>query len=1470
MSRLLPLLFAVFTALLTSTPYADRTFWSDLDVSKAPVVSERFAPVTKGRTLTLAHAALLAKLQEAPAEKSTAVPDSPFTIELPMPDGSFEAFRVVETAVMAPELAARYPALKTYLAQSVSDPATTARLDSTTLGFRAQFLSPRGSAYIEPLVRGDVGRYIAFNKSDDTSERPAMRCSVTGEIFKSMPDLLKKNAIEPLATGANLRTYRLAVATTGEYAAAFGGTKTDALSGIVTTMNRVNGIFEREAAVRMQLIANNDLIIFTNATTDPYDNNDSSAMLGQNQNTLTNIIGGANYDMGHVFTTGGGGVASLGSVCSATRKAQGVTGLPTPRGDWFDVDFVSHEMGHQFNAPHTFNSESNNCSGGNRSPSSAFEPGSGSTIMSYTGSCSPHNLQFDSDDHFHGGSLNRIHAFVAGTGGTCGTLTATGNSPPTISAPAANTTYNVPAQTPFMLTATAADANPDTLTYNWEQLNVGDANVVNSPLSFSDTGNNPIFRTFAPSRSPTRIFPSLRYILDNANVPPVNAPLLGTASPNFFTGETLPTTNRSLAFQLMVRDNRPGGGGTEKVAVNVNVNAAAGPFAVTAPNTNVSWAAGSSQTVTWSVANTTSAPVSASNVQIALSTDGGFTFPTILAASVANNGSAAVTLPANIPSTTRARIRVMAIGNIFFDISDTNFTITGTNSVPTIAATGSSVTISQGGPSATATVATVSDSQDAAGSLSVAVSQVPQELNVSVANNAGNVSLTATAACSLYAPRSGTSTYPVLLTVTDSGGAQATVYVNVLVSANSVPALGTYGNVIIARGTSLVVSPASAPADANGNANAPTVSISNLSGSGAGGSVSISANGNVSIVTTGTTDIATFPIRVTVADSCGATSIRDFTARILPPGAYLDAAGSQLITGNALIEPNECNELNFSVANVGNLAATAVGATLSSSTSGVSITRAGASFNDVPIGQSRTTTVPFQFSTTNSLACGTAANFNVTVNYTGGSSPQAFPLSFLIGTPSVVFTQNFDGVTVPALPAGWTSVQSGAPPAAWATTNASPSSAPNAVFTNGVATVASNDLVSPSISLPASSTGASIEFEHTFNFESGYDGGVLEVSTDGGTTFSDATSPAIGGIFESGGYTTAIPTGFQSPIGGRNAWSGAQLTYIGSVLRLPATLNGQTIRIRFRGGWDNDVTNSGINWRIDNVVVRSGLQCNAPGAGVCSAPAFTVGGTVTGLTGTGLILQNNGGDNRSISANGAFTFTNPLATGASYNVSVLTQPSGQSCAVSAGTGVMASANVTNVVVSCTAGSNAISTNVTPAGSGTASCTPNPVAAGGNSSCTASPALGYAFLGWSGDCVGATCNLTNVTSAKSVTASFAPLPLLNIDDSAAPTVYQASTDGVLLLRYLLGLRGSSLVADVLGTNPQRNATQIEAHIQTYLTRFDVDGDGVVRAHTDGVMIYRRLLGLTGASLTNGAKNSTRSDADIGLAIDALRP
>jgi hypothetical protein len=1299
---------AVLTFFSTANSFA-APLWTDVDAARVAVRGERQIVPTKARAMALNYVGMTQLLADAPLEKHVAAPDSPFEIELPMPEGGFARFRVVESPVMAPELAARYPTIKTYLAQGIDNPTTTARFDLTSRGFRAQVIASTHTSYIEPYQLNDTGSYVVFNKADYPLDREPMRCSVTGTEVKSKPNLLSKNSVAALASGANLRTYRLAVATTGEYTAALGGTKLDGLSGVVTTINRVNGLYERELAVRMVLVANNDLLIYTNPATDPYLNNDGALMLDQNQATLNAVIGNANYDLGHVFSTGGGGIASLGSVCAPQFKAQGVTGLSNPTGDSYDVDFVAHEMGHQFDGDHTFNGSGGSCAGGNRSASSAYEPGSGITIQAYAGICGGDNLQRASEDYFHRKSLDQMLAFTtnASAGASCGVSSATGNAPPTVTtAPA----FTIPRSTPFTLTAVGNDTDGHPLTYIWEQFDLGAANATGV---LTDTGSGPLFRSFIPSADPTRTFPSLRYILNNANVAPATAPLLGTVSPNFMTAELLPSTARTLNFRVTVRDNRAGGGGVNDAATAITVSAGAGPFAVTAPNAAVSWAAGSNQTISWNVANTAAAPVSAANVQIALSLDGGYTFPTILAANTPNSGSLLVTIPANTPPTTQARIRVAAVGNIFFDISDVNFTITSSNTPPTLNVTGS-VGTSQGAPAATSDVANVSDMQDAAGSLTVSVSQVPPELTVSVSNVGGSISMTATASCSLVAPTGGSKAYPVLLTVTDSAGANTTRPVNVFVGNNATPSLGSYSNLVVARGSAPLAVPTSALVDTNNNLVSTTVSPLRFPGSAIGTILSIAPNGTITVGTDAATTPGVYAVRAQATDSCGATRIREFNVTVIPPGAFLQYASNALPTGNGLIERGECNALNVSLTNLGSAAATGVNATLWSGTPGVIVTQPFAPFADIGPGQTQPNTTQFQISTSNAFVCGADANFTVVAAHGGGNSPGVFAFSVPTGTPASLLSEAFDTVTVPALPASWTTARTGsAPPSLWATAASGANTPPNAAFTNGVGSRATNSLISPPIVLPASTGGATISVQHIWNFEVTYDGGMLDLSTDGGTSFNDITSPTVGGVFLANGYDFAIAA---EDVPGRLAWTGESGEYVTSVVRLPASLNGQTIRLRFRAAWDSSTVNPGANWRIDGLTVASGGLCPAAGAGACSAPA----------------------------------------------------------------------------------------------------------------------------------------------------------LLNIDDSSSPDIYNGGTDGLLLVRYLFGLRDASLTLNATGTAPQRDAAQIATHIATNLARFDVDGDGVVLATTDGVMIVRRLLGLSGAALTTGVRVGSRTDTEIANAIDALRP
>lgn len=688
-------------------------------------------------------------------------------LELPHPDGGLVRFRVIESPVMAAELAARFPETRTFRGEGVDDPTASVRFDVSPRGFSAMVLSALGAWYVDPWAPGETGVVGSYHRRDalrDPENVFVCRGPVKGPArdvpaFRSVRADAGPLDLPLLSVGGTLKTYKLALATTGEYSTFFGGTVPLVHAELVTAVNRVTGIYERELAIRMTLVANNDSLIYLNSATDPYTNDDGGAMLGQNQATVDAVLGSASYDIGHVFSTGGGGIAMLEAVCWAGYKAQGVTGSPSPTGDAFWVDYVAHEMGHQFGANHTFDGTAASCGGGTRHDATAYEVGSGSTIMAYAGICGSENLQLNSDPYFHAVSFDEIVTYISDTrvdyGGSCPTSTTTGNTAPTVSAGA---DFNVPAKTPFALTGSASDPNGDSLTYGWEQMDL-DAGTGTSGPPLTDNGSRPIFRSFDPTTGPTRTFPKLADVL------------AGTTA----YGETLPTTTRTLTFRLTARDNRAGGGGVSSDTAVLHVTDTGSAFAVTYPSTAVSWPAGSTPTVTWNVAGTTAAPISCANVRIELSTDSGQTFGTTLLASTPNDGTEAVTVPNTPTAGVTARLKVSCVGNVFFAISRQSFTITTSPAAPTVTGISPGTGSTAGGTAVTITgtgfVSGATVSIGGAAATSVVVSSDTTITAVTGAHGAGTVDVVVTnpggasgtksLAYTYVAPGAGLLFYPV-------------------------------------------------------------------------------------------------------------------------------------------------------------------------------------------------------------------------------------------------------------------------------------------------------------------------------------------------------------------------------------------------------------------------------------------------------------------------------------------------------------------------------------------------------------------------------------------------------------------------------------------------------------------------------------------------------------------------------------
>ncbi len=645
----------VFTFSLSN---AQRNFWSnveyeDINVNQDDVVDYDIT-VKQASYFQLDKSSISSQLSAAPLRSNAS--SSNVTLQIPSHNGGFEAYEMFKVQTLSPQLAQNYPKIKSYVGQryDVRD-GSIIRITITPQGFYAMVLKPNiGQFFINPYDKNGQ-YYMSFQKSQAQDlNQPLCELSEPVGLMSETPSNPQTQTF--IVDDNTLRTYDLALACTGEYAqfhigqAGLSGAPQNqqiaaVLAAFVVSVDRVNQIYERDLGVNLQLIANTDQLIFLNPSTDPYTNMNGGQMLGENQTEIDATIGNGNYDIGHVFSTGGGGIAP-GQVCVNSIKAQGVTGQAAPVGDPFDIDFVAHEMGHQFGANHTQN---NNCA---RVNATAVEPGSGNTIMGYAGICPP-NVQNNSDAHFHQISINEIFPNISsGSGSNCGVLTGLPNTAPTLT-PVPN--YTIPNGTAFYLDVTATDTENDALTYNWEQVNNG-ISPSHPPLPTHTVGPN--FRSLPSQTESRRYFPNLNSVLSNNLTP---------------TWEVIPSVARSMNFAVTVRDNNIQVGQSSRELTTVNF-AGVGPFQVTSQDaTGINWLPGETRTVTWDVAGTTANGINTSNVNILLSTDGGQNFDTVLASNTANDGTEDITVPSL--QAAFCRIMVEPVDNVYYAINSTEFAI---------------------------------------------------------------------------------------------------------------------------------------------------------------------------------------------------------------------------------------------------------------------------------------------------------------------------------------------------------------------------------------------------------------------------------------------------------------------------------------------------------------------------------------------------------------------------------------------------------------------------------------------------------------------------------------------------------------------------------------------------------------------------------------------------------------------------
>ena len=584
------------------------------------------------------------RIATVPADYFAGLLGGEHRLTLPLPDGKEVTFSLQPYDLLPADLAAKYPGIRTFKGHDEANPVETGRVDLGPQGFHAMFSHQGRMVFVDPLRNGEG--YAVYYQQDAHSR-------LEEEADRVIGSKASKLARQVLVDGNERKRYVIAISAAGEYTQYHGGTVEAGLGAITTLLNRVNEVYQRDVAAEFQLASGNDTIIFTDAATDPFFNGDDPSGSGLSDvdvnmqvQAVAQTQGLGAFDIGHVVNTGGGGLAGLGVLCTADKSA-GMTGSSNPVGDAFFIDYVAHEIGHQFGADHTFNGTTGSCGGGNREASQAWEPGSGSSIMAYAGICGEEDLQANSLPYFHSKSIEQMRAHMA-TVSSCGTTQSLTNNAPQV---AAGNDHVIPANTPFVLKGAGTDLDNDALSYTWEQIDLGTESF--SVASMVDDGSRPLFRFVAPTSAPERTLPSLPSLLTNT----------------LAKGEAWPATNRELNFRLTARDGKGGVASDDMKIQVVNTGSA---FRLTSPLVTP-LGAGASQTIGWDVAGTNAAPINCSKVDLSLTRDEGVSW-TLLASGQPNSGSASVTIPAGNDGT--ARLKVACSDNLFFAISPLKLSVT--------------------------------------------------------------------------------------------------------------------------------------------------------------------------------------------------------------------------------------------------------------------------------------------------------------------------------------------------------------------------------------------------------------------------------------------------------------------------------------------------------------------------------------------------------------------------------------------------------------------------------------------------------------------------------------------------------------------------------------------------------------------------------------------------------------------------